>query len=134
MAPPGRLYARGARRPDAAAVVSCWAVCFHEALPREVRMSRLAGKVAVVTGGGSGIGRGIVLAMAKQGADIAIPDLHVLNADKVADEVKALGRKVLALKCDVTSAADVRTTRAWRRRPGCRSRTTPRRTGTAPSP
>jgi NAD(P)-dependent dehydrogenase (short-subunit alcohol dehydrogenase family) len=71
-------------------------------------MSRLAGKVAVVTGGGSGIGRGIVLAMARQGADIAIPDLHVLNADKVADEVKALGRKVLAMKCDVTSSADVK--------------------------
>ena len=72
-------------------------------------MSRLAGKVAVVTGGGSGIGRGIVLAMAKQGADIAIPDLHVLNADKVAEEVKALGRHVLAMKCDVTSNADVKT-------------------------
>jgi meso-butanediol dehydrogenase / (S,S)-butanediol dehydrogenase / diacetyl reductase len=72
-------------------------------------MSRLAGKVAVVTGGGSGIGRGIVLAMAREGADIAIPDLHVLNADKVAEEVKALGRKVLAMKCDVTSAADVKT-------------------------
>jgi 7-alpha-hydroxysteroid dehydrogenase len=72
-------------------------------------MSRLAGKVAVVTGGGSGIGRGIVLAMAKEGADISIPDLHVLNADKVAEEVKALGRRVVAMKCDVTSSADVKT-------------------------
>src|SRR5689334_25264259 len=83
-------------------------VLYHEALPREVRKDRLAGKVAVVTGGGSGIGRGIVLAMAKAGADIAIPDLHVLNAEKVAEEVKALGRRVLAMKCDVTSAADVK--------------------------
>jgi 2-dehydro-3-deoxy-L-rhamnonate dehydrogenase (NAD+) len=72
-------------------------------------MSRLAGKVAIVTGGGSGIGRGIVLTMARQGADIAIPDIQVLNADKVAEEVKALGRKVLAMKCDVTSSADVKT-------------------------
>src|SRR5688500_3375703 len=72
-------------------------------------MSRLAGKVAVVTGGGSGIGRGIVLAMARQGADIAIPDIQVLNADKVAEEVRALGRHVLAMKCDVTSNADVKT-------------------------
>ena len=70
---------------------------------------RLAGKVAVVTGGGSGIGRGIVLALAREGADIAIPDIQVLNAEKTADEVKALGRKVLAMKTDVTSAADVKT-------------------------
>jgi meso-butanediol dehydrogenase / (S,S)-butanediol dehydrogenase / diacetyl reductase len=69
---------------------------------------RLAGKVAVVTGGGSGIGRGIVLAMANEGADIAIPDIQVINADKVAAEVKALGRKALAMKTDVTSAADVK--------------------------
>jgi meso-butanediol dehydrogenase / (S,S)-butanediol dehydrogenase / diacetyl reductase len=69
---------------------------------------RLAGKVAVVTGGGSGIGRGIVLAMAQEGADIAIPDIQVINADKVAAEVKALGRKALAMKTDVTSAADVK--------------------------
>ena len=68
---------------------------------------RLAGKVAVVTGGGSGIGRGIVLAMAQEGADVAIPDIQVINADKVAAEVKALGRKALAMKTDVTSSADV---------------------------
>jgi len=69
---------------------------------------RLAGKVAVVTGGGSGIGRGIVLAMAQEGADIAIPDIQVINADKVAAEVKALGRKALAMKTDVTSSVDVK--------------------------
>jgi NAD(P)-dependent dehydrogenase (short-subunit alcohol dehydrogenase family) len=69
---------------------------------------RLAGKVAVVTGGGSGIGRGIVHAMAKEGADIAIPDIQVLNADKVAGEVKELGRRVIAMKADVTSSADVK--------------------------
>ncbi len=37
---------------------------------------RLAGKVAVVTGGGSGIGRGIALCLAREGADIAVPDLQ----------------------------------------------------------
>ncbi len=69
---------------------------------------RLAGKVAVVTGGGSGIGRGIVLAMAREGADVAIPDIQVLNAEKVVEEVKALGRRAMAMKTDVTSAADVK--------------------------
>jgi NAD(P)-dependent dehydrogenase (short-subunit alcohol dehydrogenase family) len=69
---------------------------------------RLAGKIAVVTGGGSGIGRGIVLAMAREGADVAIPDIQVLNAEKVATEVKALGRRAVPMKTDVTSAADVK--------------------------
>ena len=69
---------------------------------------RLAGKVAIVTGGGSGIGRGIVLALAREGADVAIPDIQVLNAEKVSEEVKSLGRKSLAMKTDVTSSADVK--------------------------
>ena len=54
---------------------------------------RLAGKVAIVTGGAQGIGRGIVLCMAKEGADIAIADLKVDGAKEVAEEVAALGRK-----------------------------------------
>jgi NAD(P)-dependent dehydrogenase (short-subunit alcohol dehydrogenase family) len=68
---------------------------------------RLAGKVAVVTGGGSGIGRGIVLAMAKEGADVAIPDIQVGNAEKVAAEVQALGRKATAIATDVTRSVQV---------------------------
>ncbi|MBI4608738.1 MAG: glucose 1-dehydrogenase [Candidatus Rokubacteria bacterium] len=71
---------------------------------------RLAGKVAVVTGGGSGIGRGIVLCMAREGANIAIPDIQFENAQQVVKEVEALGRKALALKTDVTRAADVQGT------------------------
>jgi NAD(P)-dependent dehydrogenase (short-subunit alcohol dehydrogenase family) len=67
---------------------------------------RLAGKVAIVTGGAMGIGRGIALCMAKEGADVAIADLQVEAAGKVTDEVEALGRKTLAIKTDVTKEAD----------------------------
>jgi NAD(P)-dependent dehydrogenase (short-subunit alcohol dehydrogenase family) len=61
---------------------------------------RLTGKVAVVTGGAMGIGRGIVLCMAREGADVAIADLQIEATVKVADEVKALGRKAVAVKTD----------------------------------
>jgi NAD(P)-dependent dehydrogenase (short-subunit alcohol dehydrogenase family) len=69
---------------------------------------RLAGKVAVVTGGGSGIGRGIVLCLAREGANIAIPDIQEANAQNVVEEVKALGRSAVGLRCDVTREADIR--------------------------
>src|SRR5262249_23834355 len=59
------------------------------------------------TGGGSGIGRGIALAMAGGGANGAIPDIQPGNAEKVVAEGKALGREAIAMKGDVTSAADV---------------------------
>jgi len=85
-----------------------WPFRIHDLRKRLEDFMRLAGKVAVVTGGGSGIGRGIVLAMAQEGADVAIPDIQVINADKVAGEVRALGRKALPMKTDVTSSADVK--------------------------
>jgi meso-butanediol dehydrogenase/(S,S)-butanediol dehydrogenase/diacetyl reductase len=66
---------------------------------------RLQGKVAVVTGGGAGIGRGIVLCMAKEGADIAIPDIQDANAQAVVKEVLAMGRKAISMRCDVTKGA-----------------------------
>jgi meso-butanediol dehydrogenase/(S,S)-butanediol dehydrogenase/diacetyl reductase len=69
---------------------------------------KLAGKVAVVTGGGSGIGRGIVLCLAREGANIAVPDLQEANAGSVAQEVQALGRAAIGLRCDVTREADIR--------------------------
>ena len=61
------------------------------------------GKTAVVTGGGRGIGRGISLALARNGADIVVADIIVGNAEGVADEVRALGRRSLALRLDVAS-------------------------------
>lgn len=69
---------------------------------------RLAGKVAMVTGGGTGIGRAIVLAMAREGADILIPDIQLPNADAVAAEVRGLGRSATALRMDVTRESEIR--------------------------
>ncbi|MBI4289332.1 MAG: glucose 1-dehydrogenase [Chloroflexi bacterium] len=68
---------------------------------------KLARKVALVTGSASGIGRAIALEMAKEGASIAIADLNLDGAGKVAEEVKALGRESLAVRVDVSKSADV---------------------------
>jgi NAD(P)-dependent dehydrogenase (short-subunit alcohol dehydrogenase family) len=67
---------------------------------------RLADRVAIVTGGAQGIGRGIVLCLAQEGADVAIADLQLEAARAVADEVKALGRQGLAARLDVTREAE----------------------------
>ncbi len=67
----------------------------------------IEGKVAIVTGSGRGIGRGIALRLAKDGADVVVCDVNIENAEKVAGEIKALGRKSFAMKTDVTKKEDV---------------------------
>ena len=64
-------------------------------------MTEIRGKAAVVTGGGSGIGMGLAKELAKQGASVAIADIILANAQKVADEINAAGGKARALQCDV---------------------------------
>ena len=68
---------------------------------------KLEGKVAIVTGGGQGIGQGIVHCLAEEGADVAVVDMNRGTARKVADEVKALGRKSLAIEADVTDSKQI---------------------------
>jgi 2-hydroxycyclohexanecarboxyl-CoA dehydrogenase len=67
----------------------------------------LAGQSAIVTGGGQGIGRGVALALAGAGADVAIFELNATTAEQVAGEVRAKGRRALAIPVDVTDAARV---------------------------
>ena len=67
----------------------------------------LKGKVALVTGAAQGIGRGIALRLAKDGADIAIIDLNTDKMAEVAAEIEELGRKATTFKADVSNRADV---------------------------
>jgi meso-butanediol dehydrogenase/(S,S)-butanediol dehydrogenase/diacetyl reductase len=70
-------------------------------------MGRLSQRVAVVTGGGRGIGRGIVLALAEAGTDIAIADVDAESAGRTAEEVAGLGREVLVCPVDVSDTQSV---------------------------
>ena len=67
----------------------------------------LEGKSVVITGGGTGLGREMTLAMARAGADIVIAARRVGPIEEVAEEARALGRKALAFSTDVTDTAQV---------------------------
>jgi 3-oxoacyl-[acyl-carrier protein] reductase len=70
-------------------------------------MSQLANQTAVVTGAGRGIGRAIALRFAAEGADVVCVSRTAENSEKVAGEVRALGRKAWAHAVDVSDAAAV---------------------------
>jgi NAD(P)-dependent dehydrogenase (short-subunit alcohol dehydrogenase family) len=70
---------------------------------------RFAGKVAFVTGAGSGIGRATATAFAAEGADIALADIDSAGNEETAHIVAEHGGRVFAVECDVTSSSDVKT-------------------------
>jgi meso-butanediol dehydrogenase/(S,S)-butanediol dehydrogenase/diacetyl reductase len=63
---------------------------------------KLDGKVALVTGGGQGLGEGIAKKLAEAGCNIAVADINKENAEKVAKDIEAMGRKAIAVEVDVT--------------------------------
>lgn len=71
-------------------------------------MTQLETRTAWVTGGGRGIGRAIALAMARAGADIAISSRTESELEAVAEEVRQLGRRALAVSADAMSFEDIR--------------------------
>jgi len=66
-------------------------------------MSHLLGKAAFITGGGSGIGRGIALRLARDGADIFIADIDAAGAESTVDLVNQLGRRAVVFKANVAA-------------------------------
>jgi 2-keto-3-deoxy-L-fuconate dehydrogenase len=70
-------------------------------------MFRLDDKKAVITGGGSGIGKAIATVFAKQGAVVNILDMDEAGATNVVNEIKAAGGKATFYKCDVSKQAEV---------------------------
>ena len=69
---------------------------------------KLKDRVAVVTGGGSGIGRATALLFAEEGARVAVNDLHLAAAEKTVQEMGAAGAQACALAADVSDSGQVR--------------------------
>jgi meso-butanediol dehydrogenase/(S,S)-butanediol dehydrogenase/diacetyl reductase len=71
---------------------------------------KLKGKVALVAGGGQGIGEGISLCFAEEGAEVAIADINAEKAKKVAEKIEAMGCKALDLSADLTEDKEAQKT------------------------
>jgi len=69
-------------------------------------VTRLAGKVAIITGGGTGIGQAIAMAMVREGARVAVAGRRKEKLQETVSFLKQVGSEALAVECDVTRAAD----------------------------
>jgi NAD(P)-dependent dehydrogenase (short-subunit alcohol dehydrogenase family) len=73
---------------------------------KEGKMDRVKGKVAIITGGASGIGKATASLLAKEGAKVVVADVNEVNGKKVAEEIGREGGKAIFVKHDVTSEND----------------------------
>src|SRR5215831_18144444 len=76
-------------------------------IPFSVATLALPGKVAIITGGGTGMGRSMAVEFAKAGADIVVASRMVANLEHVAAELRSPGRRALAIRTDVALKTDV---------------------------
>ena len=67
----------------------------------------LSGKVAIVTGGGRGLGRAISLGLAKAGADVTVCGRKIEACEDAASEIRALGRRALAMSCHMGHSDEI---------------------------
>lgn len=70
----------------------------------------LEGRVAVVSGAASGMGRQMAIGFAESGADVLLLDINLPGAKATADDISKLGRKAIAVKCDVSDIQQIRET------------------------
>jgi 3-oxoacyl-[acyl-carrier protein] reductase len=68
----------------------------------------LENRVAVITGSAGGMGKAMALKFANEGCDIAVVDLKLDGAQKVAGEIKSIGRKAIAIKADISVSKDIK--------------------------
>ena len=74
-------------------------------------MSALSGKVALITGASRGIGKGVALALARHGADVAVNYVRATDrAEEVCERIRALGRRAIPVQADVTDGEAVKRT------------------------
>src|SRR5262245_34034037 len=73
-------------------------------------MTSLQGRVAMITGGGNGIGRACADRFARDGAQVAVADIAAAEGQEVANRLRDAGHEAVFLKCDVSKSAEVKAT------------------------